>query len=79
LCGAFEDVAQAHEEGLQLPVTPILIFQDLAAFAKSIYEVPIPTQYDIAIGGGGYPKYTNPYQASRAPLLWPRCWNKPGW
>jgi nickel-dependent lactate racemase len=46
---------------------PELAFQDLVAFAKSIYEVPIPSQFDIAIGGIGYPKDTNLYQASRAP------------
>ena len=46
---------------------PERAFQDLVAFAKSIYEVPIPAQYDIAIGGVGYPKDTNLYQASRAP------------
>jgi nickel-dependent lactate racemase len=42
-------------------------FQDLVAFAKSVYEVPILSQFDIAIGGVGYPKDTNLYQASRAP------------
>ncbi len=42
-------------------------FQDLVAFAKSVYEVPIPHPFDIAIGGVGYPKDTNLYQASRAP------------
>jgi nickel-dependent lactate racemase len=42
-------------------------FQELVSFAKSIYEVPIPHQFDIAIGGVGYPKDTNLYQASRAP------------
>ena len=46
---------------------PELAFQDLVAFAKSIYEVPIPHQYDIAIGGVGFPKDCNLYQASRAP------------
>jgi nickel-dependent lactate racemase len=46
---------------------PELAFQELVSFAKSIYEVPIPSQYDIAIGGVGYPKDTNLYQASRAP------------
>jgi len=46
---------------------PELAFQDLVAFAKSVYEVPIPSQYDIAVGGVGYPKDTNLYQASRAP------------
>jgi len=46
---------------------PELVFQDLVAFAKSVYEVSIPSQYDIAVGGVGYPKDTNLYQASRAP------------
>ena len=46
---------------------PDLAFQDLVAYAKSVYEVPIPQQYDIAIGGVGYPKDSNLYQASRAP------------
>ncbi len=44
-----------------------LAFQDLVTFAKSVYEVPIHRQYDIAIGGVGFPKDTNLYQASRAP------------
>lgn len=46
---------------------PELTFQDLVKFAKSVYEVPIPRQYDIAIGGVGFPKDANLYQASRAP------------
>jgi nickel-dependent lactate racemase len=46
---------------------PELAFQDLVAFAKSVYEVPIPHQYDIVIGGVGFPKDANLYQASRAP------------
>ncbi len=46
---------------------PELAFQDLVAFAKSVYEVPIPHPYDIAIGGVGFPKDCNLYQASRAP------------
>jgi len=46
---------------------PELAFQDLVTFAKSVYEVPIHQQYDIAIGGVGFPKDTNLYQASRAP------------
>jgi nickel-dependent lactate racemase len=46
---------------------PELAFDDLVKFAKSVYEVPIPQQYDIAIGGVGYPKDANIYQASRAP------------
>jgi nickel-dependent lactate racemase len=46
---------------------PELAFQELVDFARSVYEVPIPHQYDIAIGGVGYPKDCNLYQASRAP------------
>ncbi len=46
---------------------PEAAFDDLVAFARSVYEVPIPHQYDIAIGGVGFPKDCNLYQASRAP------------
>jgi len=46
---------------------PELAFQDLVNFAKSVCEVPIHKQYDIAIGGVGFPKDANIYQASRAP------------
>ena len=46
---------------------PDLAFKDLVDFAKSVYEVPIDKQYDIAVGGVGFPKDTNIYQASRAP------------
>ncbi len=45
---------------------PKQAFEELVKFAKSIYEVPIHHQYDIAIGGVGFPKDTNIYQASRA-------------
>lgn len=46
---------------------PELAFRDLVGFAKSVFEVAIPQQYDIAIGGVGFPKDANLYQASRAP------------
>ena len=46
---------------------PELVFNELVNFARSVYEVPIPHQYDIAIGGVGFPKDSNLYQASRAP------------
>jgi nickel-dependent lactate racemase len=46
---------------------PELAFQELVSFARSIYEGSIPNQFDIAIGGVGYPKDSNLYQASRAP------------
>jgi nickel-dependent lactate racemase len=46
---------------------PELAFQNLVAYARSVYEVSIPHAYDIAIGGVGFPKDSNLYQASRAP------------
>jgi nickel-dependent lactate racemase len=46
---------------------PEAAFQDLVAFARMVYEVTIPRQYDAAIGGVGYPKDTNLYQTTRAP------------
>jgi nickel-dependent lactate racemase len=60
---------------------PEFAFQDLVAFARSVYEVPIPRQYDIAIGGVGFPKDSNLYQASRAPsylFFAPTCVLRPG-
>jgi nickel-dependent lactate racemase len=45
---------------------PVETHRQLVAFARSIYEVAIPHQYDVAIGGVGFPKDTNLYQASRA-------------
>jgi nickel-dependent lactate racemase len=46
---------------------PELAFLELVAFARSVYEIPIPHTYDIAIGGVGFPKDSNLYQATRAP------------
>jgi len=60
---------------------PEAAFQDLVAYARSVYEVPIPQQYDIAIGGVGFPKDCNLYQASRAPsylFFAPTCVLRPG-
>ena len=45
---------------------PVETHQQLVSFARSIYEVDIPHQYDVAIGGAGFPKDANLYQASRA-------------
>ncbi len=45
---------------------PVETHRWLVEFARSIYEVEIPHQYDIAIGGVGFPKDANLYQASRA-------------
>jgi len=56
-------------------------FADLVAFARSVYEVAIPHQCDIAIGGVGFPKDSNLYQASRAPsylFFAPTCVIRPG-
>ncbi len=44
---------------------PEATFRELVAVARQVYEVPIPQQYDVVIGGVGYPKDTNLYQASR--------------
>ena len=46
---------------------PEAAFEELVTFARSVYEVPIPRQYDVAIGGAGFPKDANLYQASRVP------------
>jgi lactate racemase len=56
-------------------------FRDLVSFARSVYEVPVPQQYDIVIGGVGFPKDSNLYQASRAPsylFFAPTCVIRPG-
>jgi lactate racemase len=45
---------------------PEMAFTDLVTFARSVYEVSIPHQYDIVVGGVGHPKDSNLYQASRA-------------
>jgi nickel-dependent lactate racemase len=56
-------------------------FGELVRFARSVYEVPIPHRYDVAIGGAGFPKDSNLYQASRvASYLFfaPTCVVRPG-
>jgi nickel-dependent lactate racemase len=45
---------------------PVATHERLVEFARAMYQVPIPQQYDVAIGGVGYPKDANLYQASRA-------------
>jgi len=45
---------------------PTATFLELVAFARELYEVPVPQQYDVVIGGAGFPKDANLYQASRA-------------
>lgn len=45
---------------------PEAAFLELVSFAKTLYEVPVPQQYDVAVGGVGFPKDANLYQASRA-------------
>jgi nickel-dependent lactate racemase len=45
---------------------PVETHRQLVQVARSMYEVPVPQQYDVAIGGVGYPKDANLYQASRA-------------
>ncbi len=45
---------------------PVETHRRLVEFARAIYEVEIPHRYDVVIGGAGYPKDANLYQASRA-------------
>lgn len=45
---------------------PVATHARLVDLAQKLYQVPIPHQYDVAIGGVGYPKDANLYQASRA-------------
>ncbi len=45
---------------------PEAAFEELVTFAKRIYEMPVPQQYDVAVAGVGFPKDANLYQASRA-------------
>ena len=56
-------------------------FHNLVRFARDVYEVPVPQQYDIAIGGVGFPKDSNLYQTSRAAsylFFAPTCVVRPG-
>lgn len=51
-------------------------FQQLVEMARSFYEAPVSGQFDVIIGGVGYPKDVNLYQTSRAPtylFLGPEC------
>ncbi len=45
---------------------PIPTHRQLVTRASALYQVPIPQQYDVVIGGAGFPKDANLYQASRA-------------
>lgn len=45
---------------------PEATFAQLVTVARSIYEVPVPRQYDVTVGGVGFPKDANLYQTSRA-------------
>jgi nickel-dependent lactate racemase len=48
---------------------PELAFQKLVAFARKVYETTIAQQYDLAIGGVGFPKNSNLYQTSRVLIV----------
>jgi nickel-dependent lactate racemase len=45
---------------------PEAAFAQLVAVAQNAYTVPVLHEYDVVIGGVGFPKDTNLYQASRA-------------
>jgi lactate racemase len=44
---------------------PTAALNELVGIARGMFEVSIPHQFDVAIGGVGYPKDSNLYQASR--------------
>ncbi len=46
---------------------PVETHRQLVEFARSMYEVSVPQQYDAAVGGVGFPKDANLYQATRTP------------
>ena len=46
---------------------PEAAFEKLVSVARRLYTVPVPHQFDVVIGGVGFPKDSNLYQASRAP------------
>ena len=46
---------------------PEATFAKLVSVAQKLYTVPVPHQYDVVVGGVGFPKDSNLYQASRAP------------
>jgi len=46
---------------------PEATFAKLVSVAQQLYTVPVPHQYDVVVGGVGFPKDSNLYQASRAP------------
>ena len=46
---------------------PEATFEKLATAAQRLYTVPVPHEYDVVVGGVGFPKDANLYQASRAP------------
>jgi len=45
---------------------PRAAFEKCVEIARTVFEVPIFRQYDVAVAGVGYPKDVNLYQASRA-------------
>lgn len=60
---------------------PVETFRDLVGFAREVFEVPVSGSFDIAIGGVGFPKDCNLYQASRAAsylFFAPTCVIRPG-
>jgi len=46
---------------------PAATFAKLVSVAQKLYTVPVLNQYDVVVGGVGFPKDSNLYQASRAP------------
>jgi nickel-dependent lactate racemase len=67
LCFILNVVLDDHQRVVAVRAgEPTAAFFELVAFARELYEVPVPRQYDVVIGGVGFPKDANLYQASRA-------------
>lgn len=46
---------------------PEATFEKLVTVAQRLYTASVPHEYDVVVGGVGFPKDANLYQASRAP------------
>ncbi|MEJ2726661.1 MAG: nickel-dependent lactate racemase [Deltaproteobacteria bacterium] len=69
--GGLKFIVNVVQDEKQRPVAvyagePEATFVKLVEAARTLYEVPIPHRYDVAVAGVGFPKDLNLYQATRA-------------
>jgi nickel-dependent lactate racemase len=69
--GGLKFIVNVVQDESQRPVAvyagePEATFSRLVEVARTLYEVPIPHRYDVAVAGVGFPKDLNLYQATRA-------------